>query len=500
LLEGLALALTPASMLATVMGVALGLVIGWIPGLSATMGVALLVPVTFVMSPESGMIMLSGVYAAAIYGGSVSAVLLNVPGTPASIVTTWDGYPLTRQGQAMLALGTSILASFCGGMISAIVLLLFAPVLAGWALRFGPAEYFALALFAMTIVASLAADAPLKGFIAASVGLFLASVGFDPLVGQPRFWFRIPELASGFNLVAVLIGLFAIPEAISLAAAARARRVKVPPPVEGGRLFPDRAELGRNWVNLLRSSFIGVGLGTLPAIGPETAPFVSYNEARRASKRREQFGKGSIEGIIAAEAANNGTTGGSLIPLLTLGIPGSATAAVFLGALTIHGLRPGPLLFTSRPELVYALFFGFILVNVVMLLIALASIRRFAPQVLRLPPGVLAAFICVFSVVGAYAVESSLFGVLVMVAFGGVGYVMRRQAFPPGPLVLGLVVGPLLEENMVRMLASFRGDWLAILSRPVTSFFLLLAVATLVLPALKGWRGRHRARGAARSE
>ena len=496
MLEGLALALIPANVVAAVAGVALGLVIGWIPGLSATMGVALLVPVTFVMSPEGGMIMLAGVYAAAIYGGSVSAVLLNIPGTPASIVTTWDGYALTRQGKAMLALDASLWSSFCGGMISAIALLLFAPLLAGWALRFGPAEYFALAVFAMTIVASLSAEAPLKGFIAASVGLFLASIGFDPLLGQPRFWFGLPELASGFNLIAVLIGLFAIPEAISLAAAARERRVAVPPAVAGGQLFPAWTELRRNWLNLIRSSVIGVGVGTLPAIGPETAPFVSYNEAKRGSKHKELFGKGSVEGIVAAEAANNGTTGGSLIPLLTLGIPGSATAAVFLGALTIHGLRPGPLLFTTRPELVYALFFGFILVNIAMLLLALASIRRFAPQVLRLPPAVLAAFICVFSVFGAYAVESSLFDVLVMVAFGGVGYVMRRQAFPPGPLVLGLVVGPLLEENMVRMLASFRGDWGAILSRPVASAFLFLAVATLVLPAFKGWRSR-RARGAA---
>ena len=499
MLEGLALALSLANLLAAVAGVALGLVIGWIPGLSATMGVALLVPVTFVLSPETGMIMLSGVYAAAIYGGSVSAVLLNVPGTPASIVTTWDGYALTQQGKGMLALGTSILASFVGGMISAIVLLLFAPVLAGWALHFGPAEYFALAVFAMTIVASLSADAPLKGFIAAAVGLFLASIGYDPLLGQPRFSFQVPELASGFNLVAVLIGLFAIPEAISLAADARARRVKVPPEVAGERLFPSWSELGRNWLNFVRSSAIGVGLGTLPAIGPETAPFVSYNEARRASKRREQFGKGSIEGVIAAEAANNGTTGGSLIPLLTLGIPGSATAAVFLGALTIHGLRPGPLLFTNRPELIYALFFGFILVNIAMLVIAYATIRRFAPQVLRLPPGVLAAFICVFSVLGAYAVESNLFAVFVMIAFGGIGYVMRRQAFPPGPLVLGLVVGPILEENMVRMLASFRGDWATILSRPVASVFLFLALAALVLPALRGWWRRRRSYRAASS-
>jgi putative tricarboxylic transport membrane protein len=496
LLEGLTLALTLVNVLAAVAGVALGLVIGWIPGLSATMGVALLVPVTFVLSPESGMIMLSGVYAAAIYGGSVSAVLLNVPGTPASIVTTWDGYALARQGKAMLALGVSILSSFCGGMISAIVLLLFAPVLAGWALKFGPAEYFALAVFAMTIVASLSAEAPLKGFIAASVGLFLASIGYDPLLGQPRFTFDVPDLASGFNLVAVLIGLFAIPEAISLAAAARARQVKVPPDVAGGRLLPAWIETGRNWLNVIRSSLIGVGVGILPAIGPETAPFVAYSEARRTSKHREQFGKGSIEGIVAAEASNNGTTGGSLIPLLTLGIPGSATAAVFLGALTIHGLRPGPLLFTSRPELVYALFFGFILANIAMLLIGYASIRRLAPQVLRLPPGVLAAFICVFSVVGAYAVESSLFAVFVMIAFGGIGYVMRRQAFPPGPLVLGLVVGPILEENMVRMLASFRGDWAAILSRPVASVFLFLAVATLVLPLLKGWWNRRNCRAA----
>jgi putative tricarboxylic transport membrane protein len=491
LLEGLALALSLGNVLAAVLGVTLGLVIGWIPGLSATMGVALLVPVTFVLGPETGMIMLAGVYAAAIYGGSVSAILLNVPGTPASIVTTWDGYALTRQGKATTALGTSILASFCGGMISAVALLLFAPALAGWALAFGPAEYFALAVFAMTIVASLSAEAPIKGFLAASVGLFLASVGFDPLLGQPRFWFRVPELASGFNLVAVLIGLFALPEAISLAAAARAGRTRTPPNLAGQRLFPQLAELRRNWLNMIRSSLIGVGVGTLPAIGPETAPFVSYNEARRVSKQREQFGKGSLEGIVASEAANNGTTGGSLIPLLTLGIPGSATAAVFLGALTIHGLRPGPLLFTQRPELVYALFFGFILVNVVMLVFALLTIRRFATQVLRLPPGVLAAFICVFSVLGSYALASSLFDVWVMVAFGGVGYVMRQLKIPPGPLVLGLVLGPLLEENMVRMLASFRGDWGAILSRPVASVFLALAVAALVFPVVAGWWRRR---------
>jgi putative tricarboxylic transport membrane protein len=491
LIEGLILALTPVNVLAAIVGTALGLVIGWIPGLSATMGVALLVPVTFALGPETGMIMLAGVYAAAIYGGSVSAVLLNVPGTPASIVTTWDGYALTRQGKATLALGTTLLASFCGGIISAIVLLLFAPVLAAWALGFGPSEYFALAVFAMTIIAALAAESPTKGFLAACLGLFLASVGFDPLLGQPRYWFGVPELASGFNLVAVLIGLFAIPEAITLAAAARARRVVAVPPVSGSRLLPERSELRRNWFNMLRSSFIGVGVGTLPAIGPETAPFVSYNEARRTSKNKDQFGKGSVEGLIASEAANNGTTGGSLIPLLTLGIPGSATAAVFLGALTIHGLRPGPLLFTHRPDLVYALFFGFILVNIAMFIIAFVSIRRFAAQVLRLPPGALATFICVFSVLGAYAVENSLFDVWVMVVFGGVGYVMRQQGFPPGPLVLGLVLGPLLEENMVRMLSSFRGDWTAILSRPITSLFLALAVVALVWPLIAHLRKRR---------
>jgi putative tricarboxylic transport membrane protein len=488
LFEGLILALSAPNLLAVVIGVGLGLVIGWIPGLSATMGVALLVPVTFIMTPEGGMIMLSGVYAAAIYGGSASAVLLNIPGTPASIVTAWDGYALTRQGKAMLALDASIWASFFGGMVSAVALLLFAPLLAGWALRFGPAEYFALAAFSMTIVASLSAEAPLKGFIAAAVGLFLASVGFDPLLGQPRFAFGVPELSSGFNLIAVLIGLFAIPEAISLAAAARARRAKVTPAtMEGGGLFPAWGALCRNWLNLIRSSLIGVGVGILPAIGPETAPFVAYSELRRVSKHKERLGKGAIEGVIAAETANNGTTGGSLIPLLTLGIPGSATAAVFLGALTIHGLRPGPLLFTSRPDLVYALFFGFILVNLAMLVLALVTIRRLAPEVLRLPPGVLAAFISVFSVVGAYAVESSLFDVMVMIVFGGVGYIMRRQDFPPGPLVLGLVIGPLLEENLVRMLAAFRGDWGAILSRPVAAVFLFLAVATVVLPAFMAW-------------
>lgn len=500
MLEGLILALSAPNLFAAVVGVALGLVIGWIPGLSATMGVALLVPLTFIMTPEGGMIMLSGVYAAAIYGGSVSAVLLNIPGTPASIVTAWDGYALTRQGKAMLALDASIWGSFFGGMVSAIALLLFAPVLAGWALRFGPAEYFAVAAFSMTIVASLSAEAPLKGFIAAAIGLFLASVGFDPLLGQPRFAFGMPQLSSGFNLIAVLIGLFAIPEAITLAAAARTGRAKVTPAaMEEGRRFPALAALWRNRLNLIRSSLIGVGVGILPAIGPETAPFVAYNELRRVSRHKERLGKGAIEGVIAAETANNGTTGGSLIPLLTLGIPGSATAAVFLGALTIHGLRPGPLLFTSRPDLVYALFFGFVLVNIAMLVLALATIRRLAPEVLRLPPGVLAAFIAVFSVVGAYAVESSLFDVMVMVAFGGIGYVMRRQEFPPGPLVLGLVIGPLLEENMVRMLASFRGDWLAILSRPVTAVFLLLAAATLVLPLLNSWRRRREAGRAASS-
>lgn len=477
---GLSIGLTVTNVIAAVVGTIGGIIIGALPGLSATMGVALLVPVTFLMSPVTGLIMLSGIYCGGIYGGSITGILLNTPGTAAAIVTMIDGYKMTQRGEPKKALSTAILASFVGGLLSAFVLLFFSPILANLALRFGPPEYFCLALFGMTVISSLTTGGSvLKGIIVGFFGVFISTVGMDPCLGVPRFTFDVLGLMEGFGIIPVLIGLFSIPEALELAvnplsSTGLVRKLK-------GGLFLEMSEYVRMAGNFFKSSLIGVIIGIIPAAGPVIAPFVSYREAKRSSKFPEKFGTGIPDGIVAAEAANNGVTGGSLVPLLTLGIPGSAVAAVFLGALTIHGLRPGPMLFRNNPDVVYGLFIGFFVVQFVMLGLGLWGSNLFA-QVIRLPTSIIAAFIFFFSIMGALAMNANLFDVWVMLAFGILGFFMKRYGFPAAPIVLGVILGPMLEQNLFSSLALSQGNPLIFVTRPLSILILLLAAISLLTP------------------
>jgi len=458
-------------------GTILGIIIGAIPGLTATMGVALLVPVTFVLPPVTGLIMLSGIYCGAIYGGSVSAILLHAPGTPASICTMKDGYVLTTQGRAKEALSLAILASFIGGIFSSIALIFFSPLLANFALKFGPFEYFALCIFGMSMIVTISSDDVVKGIISGIIGLLIATIGSDPARGFPRYYFGVMNIYSGLELVPVLIGLFALPEAFKLIIQGGTDKRKIGK--LKGRLLPPANELLKKWFLFIKSSIIGVFIGIIPAIGPVVAPFVSYNEAQRTSKDPDLFGKGNIDGIIASEAANNGVTGASLIPLITLGIPGSAVAAVFLGGLTIHGLRPGPMLFIRNPEVVYGLLVGFLVVNIFMFIAGISGARLFA-KVSQLPTSIIASFIILFSMLGSFAIRNSAFDIWIVLFFGVVGYLINRLNFAPGPIVLGLVLGPILENNLIQSLQIARGSILPFVTRPITVLFLILSILSIV--------------------
>ncbi len=482
--DGILATLSPLSLSFITIGVVLGIIIGAIPGLTATFGIALLVPVTFLMSADHGMIMLAGIYAGAIYGGSISAVLLNIPGTPASIVSGWEGHALAREGKAPLALGIAAVGSGVAGVLSAIALMFLTPTLAQLALSFGAPEYVMLVVFSLIIVVVMLDTPVLANLAGVFVGLMLATVGLDPVSGSPRLTFGFYQLYSGLGVVAVLVGFFCMPQAVTLAAEAIAgatsatfgRVAASPTGAVIRRMIADR------WL-VFRASAIGTGLGILPAVGPESTPLVSHAIERRLSKEPERFGRGSESGLLAAEASVSANVGGSLIPLLALGIPGSGAAAVFIGALTLHGLRPGPLLFTEHPDIMYTFFAGFLLVNIVKAVIGLFFARHMA-ALLRLPKAVIATFVTLFSIFGAYAVNNSIFDIWVMLGAAILMVVLGVVGIPILPVVLAFILGSVLDINIGITLARV-DDWRYFLDRPIT---LGLTVICIGLVALSAWR------------
>ncbi|MCF8482913.1 MAG: tripartite tricarboxylate transporter permease [Rhodospirillum sp.] len=485
--EGILAALTPLALVFMTIGVVLGIIIGAIPGLTATFGIALLVPVTFLMSADHGMIMLAGIYAGAIYGGSISAVLLNIPGTPASIVSGWEGHALALEGKAPLALGIAALGSGVAGVFSAIALMFLTPTLAQLALSFGAPEYVMLVVFSLIIVVVML-DTPILANVAGVfIGLMLATVGLDPVSGSPRLTFGFYQLYSGLGVVAVLVGFFCMPQAVALAAEAISGVVGVtfgrvaasPTGAVIRRLVADR------WL-VLRASVIGTGLGILPAVGPESTPLVSHAIERRLSKEPERFGKGSESGLLAAEASVSANVGGSLIPLLALGIPGSGAAAVFIGALTLHGLRPGPLLFTEHPDIMYTFFAGFLLVNILKAVIGLFGARYMA-TLLRLPKTAIATFVTLFSIFGAYAVNNSVFDIWVMLGAAVMMVVLGGVGIPILPVVLAFILGGVLDTNIGITMAR-AGDWTYFLDRPIA---LGLAAICVMLVTVSIWRRKR---------
>ncbi len=488
ILIGLSMCFQPLNLAMMVGGLLGGMVFGALPGLSATMAVAVLVPVTYWVPPESGLLMLGAIFCGAIYGGSIPAILLRIPGTPASVPTTFDGFAFTQQGQGARALGLSTFSSASGGALSGVAMLLFAPLLAKVSLYFGPPELMALAIFGLSVVSTLSPGAVVKGLIACVFGLLAATVGMDPVEGYPRMTFGMFELMGGFPLVPVLVGLFSIPPVIDMAEQG-VRNYLVPK--VAGSTFISWKDLKRIVPTTLRSSLIGIGVGIIPAAGPEIAAFVAYNEARRTTREPETFGKGNLDAVAAPEAAHSGATGGSLIPLFTLGIPGSAPAAIFLGAMMIHGLRPGPMMFESRPEVGYTVIVGFILTNVLLYFVG-ATVCRMMAQAVRTPQNVLGPIVLVLTVIGAYAVGGTMIDVWVMWGAGLIGFLLQRFGFPLSPICLALILGPMLEAEAERSLVMFDGNMLHIFGRPIALLLLAFALIMFFGPLINGYIRRRR--------
>jgi len=474
------------SVLSLALGVALGLVAGAIPGMSATMAVAIALPFTFAMEPLFGILLLLGVYKGGIFGGSIPAILIKTPGTPASSATTLDGYPMAQNGEAGRALGMALYASCIADLISNLALILFAGWLASFALSFGPPEFFTLILFSLTIIAGVSGDSLIKGLIGAGFGLLLATVGLDLVYGTDRFVFGDANLMGGLNFIAVLIGLFALPEVMAY--------VADPNDVAGAvrKLGGHRAtfaDLRRCLKSILRGGLIGVVLGAIPGIGAAPAAFLSYSEARRTSPNKANFGKGEIEGVAASEAGNNGVCGATLIPLLALGVPGDVITAIIIGAFMIHGLQPGPVMFVANADLIYALFVGLILSSILLFAFGSLAIRGFR-RIADVPRSVLFPAVLVLCVYGVYAVNNSVFDVGVMFVMGVLGYVMRMVDMPPAPFLIAFILGPLLEDNF-RQATLMSGGAMDIFFRsPITWFFWALTVLSLAVILRGTLRGR----------
>ncbi|MCC5795480.1 MAG: tripartite tricarboxylate transporter permease [Chromatiales bacterium] len=483
LLSGIGTVMAPVPLLAIVAGILLGVMVGAMPGLSPSMGVALLVPFTYGMSPMIALILLVAIYIGASYGGSITAITINAPGTPSAVVTAMDGYRMTCQGRAARALGISVVVSAVAGVLGTLVLIFLSVPLAAIAVGFHPAEYFAMALFGLATIASLAGANWMKAFLAAVLGLLINTIGTDPISGADRFTFNVTRLSDGFALIPALIGLFALSEVFS---SIEERKFKATSPAALGGGWPRLVDYWRLKMVTLRSAIIGTIIGVFPGAGATIASFISYDLARRLSREPERYGQGSEEGVAAAEGANSGSVGGAMVPLLTLGIPGSATTAVLIGAMMIHKLTPGPQLFLSSPELIYGIFAAMLVGNLALLVIGLAGGRLWV-QVTLVPKKVLFTMVSMMAVIGAYAVRNSMFDVLCCLGFGILGWVLRRYDYPLAPVILGMVLGSIAETNFRRAIMMDGGS--VFFSRPLAAIMLVLAVLSFLLPVLSRLRG-----------
>src|SRR5687767_2497430 len=480
LAEGFRTALTVPHLLWALAGVMLGTAVGVLPGIGPALTVALLLPVTFTLDPLSAFIMFGGIYYGAMYGGSTTSILLNAPGETASMVTAIDGHEMARHGRASAALATAAIGSFVAGTLATIALTFTAPLLASLALSFGPAEYFALTVVAFTTVSVLLGASLLRGIMSLFLGLALGLIGIDPLTGTARFSLGLPQLLDGIDVMILVIGLFAVGETLFQLARRQGAATLIAVPDSGGMSGEDWR---RSWKPWLRGTAIGFPLGVLPCGGAEIPTFLSYMIEKRLSKRPEEFGRGAIEGMAGPEAANNAAAAGVLVPLLTLGLPASATAAVLLSAFQQYGLQPGPLLFTTRPDLVWTLI-GSLYIGNVMLLVLNLPLAGVWARVMLVPRSLLFGGILVLASVGAYSLNRSLFDLVLLYIVGAVGCAMRLHDVPLVPAVLGLILGPLCEQQFRRALAISGGDPTVFITRPICAGLLLLATAVLFGPRL----------------
>ncbi|MBD3897626.1 tripartite tricarboxylate transporter permease [Halomonas sp. ML-15] len=481
------------NLLAMVGGTILGICIGALPGLSATMGIAILIPLTFGLHPLVGLGMMAGIYNGAMYGGAIPSILLRIPGTPASVATILDGGPMSDQGRAPLALKIAVVSSAIGGIVSAVALITLAPPLSRVTLAFGPADYFWVAFFGLASIAVLVGNDPWKGIVAAAIGLLIGMVGIDTVSGAGRLTFGQSELTGGFHIVVVLIGLFGIPPTLRLAE----RVVRERKPTQDARLDlsqSERVPYRLLWPTWLRSSLIGVVVGILPGAGGNMASFMSYNEAKRASKTPERFGHGAEEGVAAAECGNNADNAAALVPALTLGIPGSSVSAVILGGLLVHGLQPGPALFRDSGEIVYGFMLQMLITAALLIVLGGYLGSRVFVKILRLPPLLLVPIVFSLTIVGVYSVNNSMFDVFLLLAFAVVGVFLDRMQYPLAPVVLGVVLGTMAESNLRLALLIGQGEWSALVARPLSIGLATITLLAVMSPILKAIRYRLKAR------
>jgi putative tricarboxylic transport membrane protein len=468
LLLGFQVALRPENLGLAFAGALIGTIVGVLPGIGPVGGIAILLPLTFKLPPASAMIMLTALYYGTMYGGSTTSILMNVPGEASSVVTAFDGHAMAQQGRAGPALAISAVGSFIAGTLSIIGLTFFSPLLADWGIRFGPPEYFALMLFGLSAVSSLAGDSLVKALLSMGFGLMLATVGTDLVTGIPRYTFGIPYLLDGIDFVVVVIGLFAISEVLISVEEARGE-VRVPVRLE--RIWLSLRDFTQSFWAIIRGSVIGFYIGILPAAGATIASFLSYSVEKQLAKDPSTFGKGDIRGVASPESANNAAAVGNMIPMLTLGIPGSSTTALMLGALLVLNVVPGPTLFTKHPDIVWGL-------------VASMYVSNFFVRILYVPERLLLPLILAICVIGTYAVSFSPFDLLVMAIIGLTAYAMRKQRYPLGPAILGLVLGDLMEQNLRRSLIMSRGSPDIFFTRPVSAVFIGLSVLSLLAPFL----------------
>jgi len=479
-MNGFAVCLQPINLWYTFVGVFLGTIIGVLPGIGPSATIALLIPVTFGMNPTSALIMMAGVYYGSKYGGSTTAILIRTPGEAASVMTSIDGYEMARKGRAGAALAVSAIGSFIAGTIGVVALTLFALPLTSMALKFGPAEYFTLMLFAMTAVASLTGKSPAKGMLSAILGLMIATIGIDLQSGQPRYTMNIPEFQDGVGFIVVVVGMFAVAEVFrgmeGLFHGTAPEMIKI-----SGKLWLTKEEWKRSIGPIWRGGFIGFIIGVLPGAGGTIASILSYTTEKRLSKHPEEFGKGAIEGVAGPEAANNADTAGALVPLLTLGVPGGGATAVMLGAFIMYGIQPGPLLFQNRPDLVWGLVDSMYIGNIMLLILNLPLIGLFV-RLLYIPAGILYPLIVSISVIGAYGINGSMLDLYLILFFGVVGYVFEKVDIPVAPLVLSLVLGGIMEQSFRQAMTISGGNPKIFLGSTITVTLVVLSVISIALP------------------
>ncbi|MBM3600472.1 MAG: tripartite tricarboxylate transporter permease [Alphaproteobacteria bacterium] len=480
LAQGFAVALTPINLVWALVGVTLGTAIGVLPGLGPALTIALLLPITFKVDATSAFILFAGIYYGAMYGGSTTSILINTPGESATIITALEGHKMARRGRGGAALATAAIGSFVAGTVGTVGITFLAPVVVDFALKFGPAEYFSLMILAFVTVSAVLGSSAVRGLTSLAFGVYLGMIGVDLQTGQARFTFGVPELLDGINVIVVAVGLFAVGETLYLCARHRYGKDEIVP--LQGSVWMSREDWRRSWRPWLRGTAIGFPIGALPAGGAEVPTFLSYYMEKKLSKRPEEFGHGAIEGVAGPEAANNASAAGVLVPMLTLGLPTSATAAIMLSAFQSYGINPGPLLMQSQPQLVWGLIASLYIGNVMLLVLNLPLVGLWV-RMLSIPTPLLYGGILVFATIGTYGISNSPVDLILLYIIGGIGFVMRKFDFPTAPVIIGMILGPLAEQEFRRAMTISQGDLTVFLTKPLS--------ATLLAIALALWAGPH---------